>query len=100
MHHVRTLALLLSLPAASLAADPKPVKVFILAGQSNMVGQAKMSLVEYQAKQPATSDLFKHWRKDGKWLEREDVWIKFLDRKGKLTVGYGAAKCIGPELEF
>ena len=28
------------------------------------------------------------------------MWIKFLDRKGKLTVGYGSPKCIGPELEF
>ena len=32
--------------------------------------------------------------------QREDVWIKFLDRKGNLTVGYGSPKCIGPELEF
>ena len=39
-------------------------------------------------------------QKDGKWIERDDVWIKFLDRKGKLTVGYGSPKCIGPELEF
>ena len=78
----------------------KPVKVFILAGQSNMEGKAKVSLLDYQAKQPATRDLFKHLRKDGKWIERDDVWIKFLDRKGKLTVGYGSPKCIGPELEF
>ena len=28
------------------------------------------------------------------------MWIKFLDRKGKLTVGYGSPQCIGPELEF
>jgi len=32
--------------------------------------------------------------------ERDDVWIKFLDRKGKLTVGYGSPGCIGPELGF
>src|SRR5207249_5071040 len=54
----------------------------------------------YQAEQPATRDLFKHLRKDGKWIERDDVWIKFLDRKGNLTLGYGSPKCIGPELEF
>jgi alpha-galactosidase len=36
----------------------------------------------------------------GKWKERSDVWIKFLDRKGNLTVGYGSPGCIGPELEF
>ena len=95
------LALLLAWPPSLFAADPpKPVKVFVLAGQSNMEGKAKMSLVDYQAEQPATRDLFAHWRKDGKWVERDDVWIKFLDRKGRLTVGYGSPKCIGPELEF
>ena len=28
------------------------------------------------------------------------MWIKFLDRKGNLTVGFGSPGCIGPELEF
>jgi len=92
--------LLASLLAGQAPAAPPPVKVFILAGQSNMEGKAKMSLVDYQASQPATADLFKHWRMDGQWVERDDVSIKFLDRKGKLTVGYGSPKCIGPELEF
>jgi alpha-galactosidase len=100
MRTLLAFVLVLSSPLPLFAANPKPVKVFILAGQSNMEGKAKMSLVEYQAEQPATRDLFKHWRKDGKWIERDDVWIKFLDRKGKLTVGYGSPKCIGPELEF
>lgn len=85
----------------ALAADaPRPVKVFILAGQSNMAGKAKVSLLEYQIKQPATAPLFQHLQKDGKWVERDDVWIKFLDRHGKLTVGFGSPNCIGPELEF
>jgi alpha-galactosidase len=79
---------------------PRPVKVFILAGQSNMEGKAKVSLLEYQAQQPATRDLFKHLRRDGKWVERPDVWIKYLGHTGKLTVGYGSPKCIGPELGF
>ena len=98
-----TVLALLVLPLATAlhAADGlKPVKVFILAGQSNMEGKAKVSLLEYQARQPATRDLFAHLRKDGKWIERDDVWIKFLDRQGKLTVGYGSPGCIGPELEF
>jgi alpha-galactosidase len=82
------------------AGAPVPVKVFILAGQSNMEGKAKVELLEYQAKQPATRDLFKHLQKDGQWAERDDVWIKFLDRKGNLTVGFGSPKCIGPELGF
>ncbi len=101
MNILLLLSILLGAPLSARAADaPKPVKVFILAGQSNMEGKAKMSLVDYQATQPATRDLFAHWRKDDKWVERDDVWIKFLDRKGKLTVGYGSPKCIGPELEF
>lgn len=90
----------LAAPAPARAADPEPVRVFILAGQSNMEGKAKVSLAEYQADQPNAREPFSHWRKDGKWLERDDVFVKFLDRKGKLTVGYGSPKCIGPELEF
>src|SRR5881275_786562 len=101
MYRLLTVLLLLSLPATIHAAEkPAPVKVFILAGQSNMEGKAKLSLLDYQAEQPATRDLYKHLRKDGKWVARDDVWIKFLDRKGKLTVGYGSPRCIGPELEF
>jgi alpha-galactosidase len=94
-----TVNLLVATPNAPAGAL-KPVKVFILTGQSNMEGHAKVSLLEYQINQPATHDLFKHLQKDGKWVERDDVWIKFLDRKGKLTVGYGSPGCIGPELEF
>ncbi|MFM8274013.1 MAG: sialate O-acetylesterase, partial [Gemmata sp.] len=101
MRKLIALSLVLSSPVSTFAADPsKPIKVFILAGQSNMEGKAKMSLVEYQATQPATRELFKHWRKDDKWIERDDVWIKFLERKGKMTVGYGSPRCIGPKLEF
>jgi hypothetical protein len=101
MNKILILASLLSLPGALPAADPPgPVKVFILAGQSNMEGKAKVALLEYQAEQPATRDLFRHLRRDGKWVVRDDVWIKFLDRTGKLTAGYGSPKCIGPELEF
>ena len=87
-------------PLSLFAAEPKPLKVFVLAGQSNMEGKAKMSLVEYQARQPGTSDLFKDFRRSDKWVERDDVWIRFLDRKGKLTVGFGSPNCIGPELAF
>jgi hypothetical protein len=83
------------------AADSrKPVKVFVLAGQSNMEGKAKVSLLEYQADAPKTRQECSHLKKDGKWIVRDDVWIKFLDRKGNLTVGFGSEGCIGPELEF
>lgn len=96
------LILPLLLTGAVAAADqPRPIKVFILAGQSNMQGKAKVSLLEYQAQQPATRTLFQPLRPQGRWLERADVWIKYLDHQhGKLTVGYGSPKCIGPELGF
>lgn len=86
--------------AGHFAEAAPPVKVFILAGQSNMEGKAKVSLLEYQINQPGTRELFKHFHQDGKWVHRDDVWIKFLERKGNLTVGYGSPNCIGPELEF
>jgi hypothetical protein len=89
----------LFLNTTSLAAD-KTVKVFILAGQSNMEGKARNALLDYQATDGKTKDLFAHLRKDGKWAVREDVFIKFLDRKGPLTVGYGSPGCTGVELEF
>ena len=89
------------LGASALGADTsKKMKVFVLAGQSNMEGKAKMELLEYQVDQPETKDFFKHLRKDEQWVVRDDVWINFLNRKGKLTVGFGSPNCIGPELEF
>lgn len=108
-----SLLLALVVPAL-LAQTPKPadqpVLVFVLAGQSNMEGhgfikadpkrnEGKGSL-EYAAKQPATAEKFKHLLdKEGKWVTRDDVWIHYLDRKGKLTAGYGVKDDrIGPEL--
>ncbi len=90
-------ALLLGI--ASVTSSAEPVKVFILAGQSNMVGQAKVSLLEYQAEAAQTKERFAHLRKDGQWVIRDDVWIRFGDRCGGLTVGYGGPDRIGPELD-
>jgi alpha-galactosidase len=104
--------LLLAFCSGTAAAADKPLKVFILAGQSNMEGhgfikadlkrnEGKGSL-EFLVKDSAAADKFKHLvGKDGKWVVRDDVWIHYLDRKGKLTVGYGAKEDrIGPELGF
>lgn len=86
------------------------LKVFILAGQSNMQGHGiiesdprrndgKGSL-EYLVKEKP--QLYGHLvDKNGKWKPRKDVWISYLDRKGNLNVGFGASeKMIGPELQF
>ena len=106
------LALALTAPLQSGQAGKSPVKVFILAGQSNMEGQGVIQAdpkknegkgsLEYLVKTPATADRFKHLvDKDGKWVVRDDVWIWYLGRKGGLTVGYGAREDrIGPELQF
>ena len=88
------------LPALSVWAAEKPVRVFILAGQSNMEGKARNALLDYQATDAKTRDLFAHLRKDDQWIVRNDVFIKFLDRSGPLTVGFGSPGCTGVELEF
>lgn len=101
---VRTLsfvAALCLLASTAIAADgAKKVKVFILAGQSNMEGKGSMRLAEYQSEAPQFKDFYVHLKKDGRWIVRDDVWVNFLDRRGNLTVGYGSPNCIGPELEF
>lgn len=97
---------------AALAAAEQPVKVYILAGQSNMEGHGFIQAdprrnggkgsLEHLTKDPATADRFKHLLgKKREWAVRDDVWIHYLDRKGRLTVGYGAKQDrMGPELGF
>ena len=105
--------ILMRLVNCGLADSPKPVKVFILAGQSNMEGGAGFiaadpkrnegrGSLEFVVKDAATAPRFKHLvDKDGKWIVRDDVWISYLDRQGPLTVGYGAKNDrIGPEMGF
>ncbi len=91
--------IILSLLIANLSAK-NTVKVFILAGQSNMEGKAQNKLLEHQATDAKTKELFAHLRKDGKWIERDDVMIKYLNRHGKLTIGYGSRDRTGVELQL
>jgi alpha-galactosidase len=96
----------------SQAGNAKPLKVFILAGQSNMEGHGFVKAdpkrnggkgsLEYIARDPATAGRYGHLvGKDGRWRVRDDVWIHYLDRTGKLTAGYGVKDDrIGPELGF
>jgi alpha-galactosidase len=98
---VVSLAVSLAAAVAARAADAdQTVKVFILAGQSNMEGKASNELLDHQAADPKTKDLFAHLRDGDKWVVRDDVFIKFLDRKGPLTIGYGSPGRTGSELEF
>jgi len=82
-----------------------PVKVFILAGQSNMQGHASLRTLEYLIYNKETAKEYEQWKKrEGGWAERSDVWVWTTDqggRHGKLTPGFGGnAMEIGPELGF
>ena len=110
-----TLALITTLVlAAQLHA--KPLKVFILAGQSNMEGHARVETFDYIGDDPATAPLLKMMRgADGKATVCEGAWISYFtgsgDKNGegfgKLTAGYGSRSKpdqdggkIGPEFTF
>ncbi|WP_201750265.1 sialate O-acetylesterase [Tautonia marina] len=89
-----------------------PVKVFILAGQSNMQGFGQIEAnpdrngglgsLEFLVKNPATAERVAALVDDsGRWRIRDDVRISYLERSGPLTVGYGVRReTIGPELGF
>jgi alpha-galactosidase len=102
----------LAAAAAATAAD-KPLKVYILAGQSNMQGHASVTTFDSLADDPKTAPLLKVMRgPDGKPKACENVWITSVgcqgdaysdlrEAKGQLTIGYGAPNGkIGPEYTF
>lgn len=96
----RLLPLAAALACCSVTQAGDTVKVFILAGQSNMEGKAKNTLLDHQATDPKTAELFKPYRKGDEWAVRDDVFIKYLERHGGLTVGYGSPGKTGLELAF
>jgi alpha-galactosidase len=104
--------LLLLALAAARGQSAKPVKVFILAGQSNMEGHGVIQAdpernggkgsLEHAAKDPASAAKFKKLLdKQGRWVVRDDVYIDYFERRGRLTAGFGVREDrIGPELGF
>lgn len=111
-------------PAAETVPKGK-VKVFILAGQSNMQGKAFPRPLLWQLGQEKYRDRYKHLIKDGDfeafnkkvdasvdresprnmpadlWNVRDDVWITYRGKHGGLTHGYGSGDDqFGPELNF
>ncbi len=102
-----TAAILCAFTSSVLA---KPLKVFILAGQSNMQGHVNISTFDSMADDPKTAPILKDMRSaDGKAKVCDKVWISSIgcadddttEQKGNLTVGFGAStESIGPEFTF
>ena len=99
-----------SLLAIALPASAKPLQIFILAGQSNMQGHAKISTFEHIGMDPATKPMLDEMQNaDGAPKVCERVWISSIgcgkddttEQTGKLTAGFGAtSEKIGPEFTF
>jgi len=103
------LAITLSTLVLALQLHAKPLQVFILAGQSNMQGHAKVSTFEHIGMDPATKPMLDEMQNaDGTPKVCERVWISSLgsadeEKIGKLTAGFGASQNgpkIGPEFTF
>jgi len=98
------------MPGIANQAAAKPLKVFILAGQSNMQGHVNALTFDSLADDPKTAPILNEMRNaDGKPRVCENVWISSMgcagddttEQKGKLTAGFGAStEEIGPEFTF
>ncbi len=117
---MRTLLVVLAVASciSFAGAADKPIKVFVLAGQSNMEGHAKIETFDYIGDDPATAPLLKQMRdSNGKPTVCDGAWISYLtgsgdenfEVKGKVTAGYGSlwgqpagklGEKIGPEFTF
>lgn len=111
-----TIISLTSALLATLCLEAKPLKVFILTGQSNMEGHAQIHTFPAIAKDPETADLYKQMvGADGKPVVCDDVRIAYSygdfsgnpvgKKSGKLTAGFGSQHHvgtgkIGPEFTF
>jgi len=74
------LSVIVLLGTSAYAANAKSVKVFIMAGQSNMDGQADIRTIDFlgEDKDPARAALLKTFKPDGKnFMTRDDVWVAY-----------------------
>jgi len=124
---MKTLLLLASTTLLHAGVPKGPVKIFILAGQSNMVGHGKVEMglnpnydksskksqreikggldcLRSLATAPDTKKRIGHLLGDnGKWNERDDVFVYSTapgKTTGKLAPGFGKGNWFGPELQF
>jgi Carbohydrate esterase, sialic acid-specific acetylesterase len=106
-------AVLNLISAGTILTASEPIKVFILAGQSNMQGHAQISTFDSMATDPKTAPILKDMRNaDGSPYTCKKVWISSIgclgdaysdltEKKGLLTAGFGApSDKIGPEFTF
>jgi len=119
---IRLLSLLVFMVAWQTisANETGPVKVFILAGQSNMEGQAVADLdgknyndgkgtLKALLADPEKEKMLRHLKGEGaSWNVRNDVWVRYQREKqpllaGPLSIGfsvYGGKHHFGPEWQF
>lgn len=106
--------------ASDVEAEEKTVRVFVLAGQSNMEGQGVVDLdhpvfynggkgtLAWSMKNGKTKAQMTHLKDaSGNWKVRDDVWVRYQTpselKSGKLGIGfavYPGKHHIGPELQF
>jgi hypothetical protein len=95
--------------AGTAVANDKPLKVYVLCGQSNMQGHAHVRTMDVMALDPKTAPMLKEMRNaDGTPRVCGNAWISSIgsseeEKTGKLTAGFGASKVdekIGPEFTF
>ena len=101
--------------------EPEPIQIFLLAGQSNMEGQAVVDLVHEKyynggrgtlirlLDDPAMAKRMGHLRQaNGEWTVRDDVWVRYRTgndvlKSGPLSIGYAVYDDLhhfGPELQL
>jgi hypothetical protein len=104
---------------AAAGVEAKPLKVFILAGQSNMEGPAHIRTIEGIGDDPVTAPMLKDMLgPEGKPVVCPNVWLSYLtgegdnnavETTGRMTAGYGSmwgldhsrpGDKIGPEFTF
>ena len=120
MKNITLLITMFTFALTAMTVAARPVKVFILAGQSNMEGQAVVDLEGKDYNQgrgtlatllrdPVKGAMLKHLKDaQGRWTVRDDVWVRYQRERGPLLAGplglgfsvYGDAHHFGPELQF
>ena len=99
-----------------ITAHAKPLKVYVLCGQSNMEGHARITTFEAMKQDPSTRAIYREMvDSSGNPITCRDVWISYFtgggdnmgEGHGKLTAGYGSRRTpseagdkIGPEFTF